>query len=315
MLNTEVAKITQLFGFAFFLIHTFSFPEWKYSHNIQLILFIHPSIRYLGLSRSAMRLSRVFQTSLHPATFSSFLSSRGEPKAFPGLTRCLLPVGAAWKTYKGRHPRGILIRCSDHLSWLLWHRSGSTLSYPTYNWGWSQPLYRKLFHLYPQSHSFWLISKAHDHRSLFATVVRYKVCISADVAPIWQSISPPFYTYSWKRHTWTPLFVWCNNSLQTTVFCQRTTSSILEVMTFIPVASWSAEIISPIISPNSFHTLFISVSTSSGDPWANQAQKASNSGICDVSCSTVTPGFHVTSKIDVGWSVWKNPRLELIFTS
>lgn len=121
--------------------------------------------------------------------------------------------------------------------------------------------------------------------------------------------------------------VWRNNSLPTAVFCLRTTSPILEVMTFIPVASWSAEIISPIISPNSFHTLFISaavaaaallaahyVSTSSGDPWANRARKALNSGVCDVSCSTVTPGFHVTSQIDVK-CLKKNPRLEFIFTS
>lgn len=128
--------------------------------------------------------------------------------------------------------------------------------------------------------------------------------------------------------TYSNSLVWRNNSLPTAVFCQRTTSPISEVMTFIPVASWSSEIISPIISPNSLHTLFISaavaaaaallaahyVSTSSGDPWANRARKALNSGVCDVSCSTVTPGFHVTSQIDVkclkkiqGWNSFLHP--------
>lgn len=41
-----------------------------------------------------------------------------------GSTRALLPVGHTQKTSKGRHPGSILIRCTNHLSWLLsTHRS------------------------------------------------------------------------------------------------------------------------------------------------------------------------------------------------
>uniref|UniRef100_A0AAZ1X3V8 G-protein coupled receptors family 1 profile domain-containing protein n=1 Tax=Oreochromis aureus TaxID=47969 RepID=A0AAZ1X3V8_OREAU len=88
-------------------------------HLASLINF-HPSIHlhplYPRPGRGGSSLSREAQTSLSPRVL--------------GLPRGLLPVGHARNTSPRRRPGGILVRCPNHLNWLLsmWRSSGSTLS-------------------------------------------------------------------------------------------------------------------------------------------------------------------------------------------
>ena len=94
---------------------------------LYLNLTLHPSILILLIwcqVAVGIRLSRIFMMFLWPTTLSS--SSQEIPGSYVGDG--LLPVVCAWKTSKRRHPRGILIRYQNHLSWLLFTRrsSGST---------------------------------------------------------------------------------------------------------------------------------------------------------------------------------------------
>ena len=65
----------------------------------------------------------------------------GDPEVFPGQIRYVIPpassgstpvsppIGRTQKTSKGSHPGGIL-RCPNHLSWLLWTQRISGFTWP-----------------------------------------------------------------------------------------------------------------------------------------------------------------------------------------
>ena len=95
---------------------------------------IHPSIHpsstaYPESSLRGSSFSSEPQTSVSPAMLANFdwgiprrSQAREEMKSLHlvlGLPLSLLPVGYARSTSWGRHPGGILIRCPNHLNWLL----------------------------------------------------------------------------------------------------------------------------------------------------------------------------------------------------
>lgn len=81
---------------------------------------------YLRSGHGGSRLSKVFLDVPLPSYIFQFLL--GDPEAFPdqmsytiplGLPSAILIIKHARKISKGRHPGGILVRCSDHLHWHL----------------------------------------------------------------------------------------------------------------------------------------------------------------------------------------------------
>lgn len=131
MLNTEVAA----FRLYFLFNSHFFFPGMKILTQYTPYSFhpsIHPSVIWcwVAVQCGSAGYSR------HPSAqqrFSSFLSSWGDPKAFPGLTRGLLPVGAASKTYKAKGPKRHSNQMLRPPQLAPFDTSGSTLSHPTYN--------------------------------------------------------------------------------------------------------------------------------------------------------------------------------------
>jgi len=110
------------------------------------------------------------------------------------------PTGRTWTTSKGRRPGGILIRCPNHLSWLLlmWGRSGSTsgsLQMPEapHLWGWAQPPSEwTTFQLLVSSISlFWSLPKAHDHRWGF----KWRWATKSKALPSAQLLKHPYYCW------------------------------------------------------------------------------------------------------------------------
>lgn len=116
---------------------------WKVNSNYPST---HPlSAAYLGSGRGGSWLSRVVQTYLSPAVFSSSSWGIPRPDEIYNCSRVLWVCPAV--SYHGSHPEGILIRCLDHLNWLLLI-SRSSSSTPRFLW------LTNIGRLHSQSHSF-----------------------------------------------------------------------------------------------------------------------------------------------------------------
>ena len=131
----------------------------------------------------------------------------GDPEVFPGQIRYVIPpassgstpvsppIGRTQKTSKGSHPGGIL-RCPNHLSWLLWTQRISGFTWPAC-------IHNLILSITTQTHehrwglecrSIWKSIKLCllvQHPFFFTTTAWCSTHITADGAPIRQLISCP----------------------------------------------------------------------------------------------------------------------------
>lgn len=190
---------------------------------------IHPSIHRLSESVSSEHQSKQscpnsFSSATSYSTSGRILShSQASWEIEPlqkvlGLPQGLLLVGHAWSTSAGRRPRGIINRCSPHLSWLLLMSRGQRLYREPLPYDQPPFLFSEWQPRHPVEETnfgclyLWSCSFAHcsqlmaigefrnedkkiDNRfafwlfSVFTMTNRYSICITADAAPICRSIS------------------------------------------------------------------------------------------------------------------------------